>query len=211
MMTTTVGQISFHTPTDLLPKICGQRDGLLHCTFGRMNPPTTAHIDLIAQMECEAHMGENTHLAVYLSKTVNEKNPLTVDCRMPLIAEQWPRHHFEAAANLFEAMDLADQRAQAIGVRGIVWWTGTDRLADAKRLLLYPDRWDTPVLRIAELHRTDDRSATAMRAAALNSDYETFERLAGVTPNNIAMLFECVQTALTDGSLESTTKATKQL
>lgn len=211
MITTTVGNISYHTPAERLGAVVGKRDRLLHCTFGRMNPPTSAHIELIGHMENEMMMGDDSRVVVYLSNTQNMKNPLPVEQRIELLEDMFIDAVFRPVSNLFEAMDKANYFAEIMGADGIVWWTGTDRLADVQRLWLYPDRWQTPVLRIVELKRNvdDTRSATALRAAALNSDYETFEKLCGVHQDRIPQLFDEVRSLLTNGSLESKTKTAK--
>lgn len=213
MITTTHDKITLHTPDELWVEMAMSKDNLLHVTFGRMNPPTDAHLDLLMAMDDMVNMGTSSSAVVYLSETQDMSNPLTVGERAELLAPFTSVFAVEldSAANMFNAMSKADELAQERGARGIVWWIGSDRLEAAKRLWLYPDHWKTPLVRIVELIRLpeDDRSATAMRAAALNSDYETFERLAGTTVNQVQGLFDKLRSRLTDGSLESKTKTAK--
>lgn len=201
MITTTVGNTTYHTPEKFFALTSGE---YLHCTFGRMNPPTTAHLDMMAQMV------DQGDAITFLSQTVNEKNPLTFERRSELLDRVVWDMNFRAVKNLFDAMDVADSRCKLIEAKGIIWWCGSDRLADFKRLWLYPERWQSRVARIVEVHRLpdDNRSATAMRTAALNSDYETFKAMAGIHVEDVPLLFEEMRSLL-NGSLESKTKTTK--
>lgn len=175
----------------------------LHCTFGRMNPPTAAHIDIVDRIiEVSGH-----HCLIVLSQTQNIKNPLTYERRRQLITSVSPYSALTSAVSLFDAMDLVDDYATVNGFDSIVWWCGTDRVKDVKRFWLYPHRWKTAIIAIEEIIRSSDdkRSGTAMRAAALNRDYETFERLAGTQPSDVPILYEELIELLNNGSVESTT------
>lgn len=175
----------------------------LHCTFGRMNPPTKAHINIVNYIiEMSMH-----NCLIVLSQTQNNKNPISYSRRQELITTVAPHVSLTSATSLFHAMDLVDSYASENGFDTIVWWCGTDRVKDVKRLWLYPQRWKTTIIAIYEIIRSsnDERSGTAMRAAALNRDYETFERLAGTQPSDVPILYEELIELLNNGSVESTT------
>lgn len=212
--TTKHGKIVRHTQERMSDGVDGRSENILHVTFARMNPVTSAHIELLSLMASEIAAGKNCEGAVVLSQTKDLKNPLTVCERTQLLADvgfNTPQFSIFSASDMFTAMDRMTSYAAMYGYTGIVWWIGSDRLNAALRLWLYPNRWNVPLLRIMELQREpgDKRSATAMRAAALNSDYKTFEQLAGVHKDSVRPLFETLRSRLTDGSLESKTKTAK--
>lgn len=181
----------------------------LHVTFGRMNPPTVAHIQLIERMTIES----DRNFMVYLSNTHDMKNPLTFEERLIIITEMYGSliHHIRPANNIFDAMDDVDAFMQERGYENVVLWCGTDRLSAFQRVLLYPSRWKFTVSEIRELPRDgSDVSATAVRTAVVNRDTSTFSRMAACAYSRGAWLFETLYERLTDGRLESKTKTSKR-
>ncbi|MNC38385.1 hypothetical protein D3C75_869850 [compost metagenome] len=181
----------------------------LNVLFARMNPPTVAHETLIATM---ADRGED--FRIFLSETVNLENPLPVDIRKSIISECHPEYadKIDSARDLFIAMDKADAYMKEHGMTNIELWFGSDRLPAFERVLLYPDRWSFKVTGLNQLNRTSDVSATAVRAAAVNNDTTTYNRMAMGTPSIQGRLFDDLRERLTNGtaSLEGKTKTSKR-
>lgn len=179
----------------------------LHVLFGRMNPPTVAHEMLLERM---IDMSQG-HFRVFLSNSWNLENPLTPEERISIINSILPQtvDHIEGARDLFTAMDQVDVYMQEHGYEEIVLWTGTDRVPAVERVKLYPDRWKFKVAGISEYERDSDVSATAVRTAVVNKDTTTYNRMAMGNPYEHDWLFDTLYERLTDGSLQSKTKASK--
>lgn len=177
----------------------------LHVTFARMNPPTTAHIDLIQQMQ---NAGDSY---VVLSTKQNDKNPLHYLYRTTILRSVISSRNVGCANDLFDAMDLVDHICKERGYKKIVIWAGTDRIPAMERVKLYPDRWSFKVKDICEIPRpVDGVSATAARAAVVNNQYDLFKSLIGAPEELHEDLYKHLQEVLTNGSLESTTKTGKR-
>lgn len=174
-----------------------------------MNPPTTAHMNLIEQMTIES----DRNFMVYLSTTNDVKNPLTFEERLIVITEMYSSLacHIRPAKSIFDAMDDVDTFMQERGYTDLVLWCGTDRVPAFERVLLYPARWKFKVKEIKVLSRDgSDVSATALRAAAVNRDTHTFSRMAACAYSRGAWLFETLHERLTNGSLESKASTNKR-
>lgn len=179
----------------------------LHVLFARMNPPTVAHETLLATM---VDRGED--FRIYLSETVNLENPLPVEIRKKIISECHPEYadKIDSARDMFTAMDKADAYMKERGMTNIELWFGSDRLPAFERVLLYPDRWSFKVTGLNQLNRTSDVSATAVRAAVVNKDTTTYNRMAMGLPAVHDGLFDDLYERLTNGSLESKAKTSKR-
>lgn len=190
----------------------------LHVVFGRMNPPTTAH-QLLLNTILEESEG---HCRVYLSETQNLENPLSVAERQLTLSKSIPElgdplcgdsifdYKVDSARDLFTAMDKADMFMEEHKYTEIMLWCGSDRIPAVERVLLYPQRWKFKVAGINTLNRTDsDVSATAVRAAVVNKDTTTYNRMAMASPFRQDWLFDILHERLTNGSLESKAKTGK--
>lgn len=179
----------------------------LHVMFGRMNPPTVAHEALLERMIAVSQ----GHFRVFLSNSWNLENPLTLNERTSIInsilSETVDR--IEGARDLFMAMDQVDAYMQEHGYEEIILWTGTDRVSAVERVKLYPERWKFVVAGIREYERESDVSATAVRAAVVNKDTTTYNRMSMSIPYEHDWLFDTLYERLTDGSLQSKTKTSK--
>lgn len=190
----------------------------LHVLFGRMNPPTVAHETLLNAIIEES----GGHCRIYLSETRNLENPLTYGERALTISKFIPElgdpldgdtifeYKIDSARDLFTAMDKADFFMEEHGYTDIILWCGSDRVPAVERVLLYPDRWKFKVAGINTLNRADsDVSATAVRAAVVNKDTTTYNRMSMGSPLSENRLFDILHERLTNGSLESKAKAGK--
>lgn len=190
----------------------------LHVLFGRMNPPTAAHQTLLNTIIEES----GGHCRIYLSETQNLENPLTYAERALTISKSIPElgdpldgdaifeYKIDGARDLFVAMDKVDFFMQERGYTDIILWCGSDRVPAVQRVLLYPERWKFKVAGINTLDRTtSDVSATAVRAAVVNKDTTTYNRMAMASPYSQDWLFDILHERLTNGSLQSKTKASK--
>lgn len=190
----------------------------LHVLFGRMNPPTVAHQTLLNTI-IEQSEG---HFRIYLSETQNLENPLSVAERQLTIAKSCPEvgdpldgdsifsFKVDSARDLFTAMDKVDLYMEDYDYTEIVLWCGSDRIPAVNRVLLYPERWKFKVASINTIDRTaSDVSATAVRAAVVNKDTTTYNRMAMASPFRQDWLFDILHERLTNGSLESKAKTGK--
>lgn len=190
----------------------------LHVLFGRMNPPTVAHQTLLNAI-IEKSEG---HFRIYLSETMNLENPLSVAERQMTLSKSLPElgdpldgdsiftYKVDSARDLFTAMDKVDLYVEDYDYTEIVLWCGSDRIPAVNRVLLYPERWKFKVASINTIDRTtSDVSATAVRTAVVNKDTTTYNRMAMASPFRQDWLFDTLYERLTNGSLESKTKAGK--
>ena len=143
---------------------------------------------------------------------MNLENPLPVENRKKIISECYPAYadKIDSARDLFAAMDKADAYMKERGMTDIELWFGSDRLPAFQRVLLYPDRWSFRVAGLNQLNRTSDTSATAVRAAVVNKDTTTYNRMAMGLPYVHEGLFDDLYERLTNGSLQSKTKTGKR-
>lgn len=220
-------KIVYHTKDGQTHKDCpfNYDDQALCAMFGRMNPPTLAHMNIIEHME-RAFPGGNLPLIVVSDTSGNDTNPLSAELRK-LLLNTWCGSHVTNAKDLFAAAGIAGDILQSQNIydgvtKNVLWFVGTDRLEGIKRLWLYPDNFQQINIVIAEVIRDVDSeqniSASAMRAAVLNNDRETFDNMSAFSPDafgefdpNLAndVMWKQIETVQQYGSLESKVKTTK--
>lgn len=76
-------------------------------TFGRFQPPTKGHINHIKTMVRYAQQKGIPH-TVYISSTVNQDNPLSVNDRVAILKQAIPEVNVQSAVNMFEVLKYID-------------------------------------------------------------------------------------------------------
>ena len=160
-------------------------------TFGRLNPPTIGHgkvFDAIAKQQSK-NTGSKMHIFVSHSQDA-KKNPLSYNKKVAYIRKMFPKYAKNVvtskARTIFEvAVELHDK-----GYKSIIMVVGSDRVAEFEKLLNeyngvegrhgYYGFDNIEVVSAGE--RDPDAegaagmSASKMRAAAVDGDFESFEK-----------------------------------
>ena len=162
----------------------GTKENPLTVAFGRFNPPTTGHQKLFSAAKNIASGGE---LRIYPSRTVDpKKNPLDPATKIKYMKQMFPDYEEQIVDNedmrsIFNVLTAADED----GFKEITIVVGSDRLGEFKSLAnkyngqLY--NFDQiNVLSAGERDSDSDNvegmSASKLRKAAAEDDYEAFKR-----------------------------------
>lgn len=144
---------------------------------GRLNPPTKAHTQVIPKQM------KKTDLPVVLflvrgKKSDLRKNPLKVEEQLKMIKKS-------AGNNIDDIIVIPDgfigtviDEARNRDLEPVKLFTGSDRFKNYKsQMKRYQDKWNTD-LEVSEIKRNDeDISATKLREAVKNDDFDSFLKL----------------------------------
>ena len=158
-------------------------------TFGRFNPPTTGHEKLIEKVKKIAG-GDDYYIFPSHSQN-NKKDPLPLAKKVAYMRDMFPKHKRNIIANnkLKTVLDIAVYFHQQ-GYVELNMVVGSDRVAEFKKLLTtYNGQekrhgfYDFDTIQIFSAGERDPdaegvtgMSASKMRAAATNNDYDTFQK-----------------------------------
>ena len=158
-------------------------------TFGRFNPPTTGHEKLIEKVKKIAG-GDDYYIFPSHSQN-NKKDPLPLAKKVAYMRDMFPKHKRSIIANnkLKTVLDIAVYFHQQ-GYVELNMVVGSDRVAEFKKLLTtYNGQekrhgfYDFDTIQIFSAGERDPdaegvtgMSASKMRAAATNNDYDTFQK-----------------------------------
>lgn len=160
-------------------------------SFGRFNPPTVGHELLIKKIESEAKK-RGADFFVYPSHSQDpKKNPLTHDQKINFMKLMFPKFRSNIIkSDVKNAIDVAVSLYKTGEYKNLVMVVGSDRVENFKNLLekyngveakhgVY--KFDTiQVVSAGERDPDADdvtgMSASKMRAAAKENDYETFRK-----------------------------------
>ena len=186
--------------------------------FGRMNPPTIGHAELLKKTAESAMNGE---YYIFASKTNDKKdNPLPYNVKLGFLKELFP----EFASHIVEDPAiktplLAADWLYSKGIRAITMVAGSDRLPQYEKLM---ESWNSPEIRekynrepciitfVSSGEREDGAegvagvSASGARAAAKAGNFDVFKQTTGTDGNIAKKLFNAVRNGL---GLESITEA----
>ena len=150
--------------------------------FGRFNPPTVGHEKLLNGAKSVAGGGE---LRIYPSRSTDpKKNPLEPDEKTNMMKKMFPDHaedivNDEGIKTIFDALQLASEE----GYSNVQIVVGSDRVAEFDSLAqkYYSDKFDNIETisagdRDAEGEGVEGMSASKMRQAATENDFEAFRR-----------------------------------
>ena len=158
-------------------------------TFGRFNPPTTGHEKLIEKVKKIAG-GDDYYIFPSHSQN-NKKDPLPLAKKVAYMRDMFPKHKRNIIANnklktvLYIAVYFHEQ-----GYVELNMVVGSDRVAEFKKLLTtYNGQekrhgfYDFDTIQIFSAGERDPdaegvtgMSASKMRSAATNNDYDTFQK-----------------------------------
>lgn len=190
-------------------------------TFGRFNPPTVGHKKLIDRVKAEAKGGE---YRIYPSQTTDpQKNPLSPSEKVKYMKMAYPQHADYISTNtklrtIFDVLtSLYDD-----GYTDVTIIVGGDRVSEFKSLALkyngqLYDFNDIIVTsagdRDPDADGVEGMSASKMRAAAAEGDFETFKK--GI-PNEMGLkdkerLFKAIRSGMQLESVEDFCDASYQL
>ena len=147
--------------------------------FGRFNPPTIGHKKLLDS----AKSISDGDLKIYPSRSYDpKKNPLDPNQKTALMKKMFPDHaeyivNDEGVRTIFDALDLAKEE----GYSNVKIVVGSDRVAEFDSLAqkYYGDEFESIETisageRDAEGEGVEGMSASKMRKAASENDFETF-------------------------------------
>ena len=150
--------------------------------FGRFNPPTVGHEKLLDNAKSVAGDGE---LRIYPSRSNDpKKNPLEPDEKANMMKKMFPDHaeniiNDEGIRTIFDALKLASEE----GYSNVQIVVGSDRVAEFDSLAqkYYGDKFDNIETisagdRDAEGEGVEGMSASKMRQAATENDFEAFRQ-----------------------------------
>jgi|TARA_R110001592_G_scaffold4891_3_gene27112 nicotinamide mononucleotide adenylyltransferase len=160
-------------------------------TFGRLNPPTIGHGKLIDAMAKQQSKNSGSEMHIFVSHSQDaKKNPLSYNKKVAYIRKMFPKYAKNVltskARTIFEvAVALHDK-----GYKAIVMVVGSDRVAEFEKLLNeyngvesrhgYYGFDNIEVVSAGErdpdAEGATGMSASKMRAAAVEGDFESFKK-----------------------------------
>ena len=167
--------------------------GAKHVTFcfGRMNPPTIGHKQVLDTMK-----SQGGDMRIFVSQTQDKKkNPLDYATKIKFIKEMFPEYAGDVVDN--SGLNTIGKVASYLheqGYNSATFVAGSDRLEDMKSLLTQYNGvegkahgfYDFEVLDFVSSGEREDGaegvtgvSASGARAAAANNDFESFQEATG--------------------------------
>lgn len=151
--------------------------------FGRFNPPTVGHKKLL---DAAAQVSGSGDMRVYPSRSQDpKKNPLDPDEKAELMRKMFPDHadsiiNDSDVRTIFDALKIVDEE----GYKNVNIVVGSDRVAEFENLAnKYNGKlYNFDDLEVISAGERDDgegvsgMSASKMRKAAAESDFETFRK-----------------------------------
>ena len=169
----------------------GKRSQSITLVFGRFNPPTVGHKKLLDASRTASGEGD---LRIYPSRSVDpKKNPLEPDDKVEMMKMMFPDHAEDIindsnVKTIFDALKIADED----GYSDVKIVVGSDRVSEFDSLsqkyngeLYNFDSIETISAgeRDADSEGVEGMSASKMRKAAAENDFETFR--SGI-PDNVS-------------------------
>ena len=205
-------------PADLRPekkKPENKKDGgSLTFGFGRFNPPTTGHEKLLDTISKTA--GEGGQYRVYPSRSQDaKKNPLDPKDKINYMRQMFPKHanaivDDENTRSIFDVL----KGAHAKGYKTVNVVVGSDRVKEFENLAnkYNGQLYDFDKINIVSAGERDatakgveGMSASKLRKAAMDDDYETFS--SGISKNiddkSTKKLYNTIQKAMRKGKSEA--------
>ena len=190
-------------------------------TFGRFNPPTTGHEKLIQKV---AKIAGGDDFYIFPSHSQNpKKDPLSFTKKVAYMRDMFPRYKRNIlATNMKTVLDIAVYFHEQ-GYKELNMVVGSDRVAEFKKLLTtYNGKdarhgfYDFDTIQIFSAGDRDPdaegvtgMSASKMRAAASNNDYESFKKGLPMSFKNGNKLFKDVRKGM--GLRENSTYSEAQI
>ena len=162
----------------------GMMSADLTIAFGRFNPPTIGHEKLLQAAEKAAQGGD---LKIYPSRTQDaKKNPLDPDMKISYMRKMFPKYE-EQIVNDNEMKSIFNVLTTAYeeGYKSVNIIVGADRQAEFENLAnkYNKDLYDFKQIRVisagvrdADAEGVEGMSASKMRKAVADNDFEAFKR-----------------------------------
>jgi len=156
----------------------------LTVAFGRFNPPTVGHEKLLSGARKAAVGGE---LKIYPSRTQDpKKNPLDPDMKVSFMKKMFPDFaenivNDDDMRSIFNVLTTADEQ----GYRNVNIVVGSDRQAEFENLAqkYNGELYDFDLIRVisagvrdADAEGVEGMSASKMRKAVMDDDFDSFRR-----------------------------------
>ena len=167
--------------------------GAKHMTFcfGRMNPPTIGHKQVLDTMK-----SQGGDMRIFVSQTQDKKkNPLDYGTKIKFIKEMFPEYAGDVVDNAgLNTIGKVASYLHEQGYNAVTFVAGSDRLEDMKNLLTQYNGvegkahgfYDFEVLDFVSSGEREDGaegvagvSASGARLAAANNDFEAFKEATG--------------------------------
>ena len=151
--------------------------------FGRFNPPTTGHKKLL---DSASNISAGAELRVYPSRSQDpKKNPLDPSTKIEYMKKMFPKYEEniiddENMKSIFDVLKTADEE----GFTDVTIVVGADRLGEFKNLdnKYNGDLYTYDMINVvsagerdADAEGVEGMSASKMRKAAVDNDFETFK------------------------------------
>ena len=156
--------------------------GLVTIVFGRFNPPTVGHQKLLSSASSISSGGE---LKIYPSRTQDpKKNPLDPSTKVEYMKKMFPKYkdniiNDDKMKSIFDVLQAADED----GYNEVTIVVGADRLSEFKNLAnkYNGELYNFDLINVVSAGERDadsagveGMSASKMRKAAADNDFETF-------------------------------------
>jgi len=183
-----------------------QETDTLTVAFGRFNPPTVGHGKLLSAAKRASSGGD---LKIYPSRTQDpKKNPLDPDMKVSFMRKMFPEFG-EEIINDYEMKNIFDvlKNADGDGYKFINIIVGSDRQAEFENLAqkYNGQLYDFELIRVisagvrdADAEGVEGMSASKMRKAVIDDDFESFRNGTPKELNNddTKSLFDAVRTGM---------------
>ena len=174
--------------------------------FGRFNPPTIGHEKLLQAAEKAAQGGD---FKIYPSRTQDaKKNPLDPDMKVSYMRKMFPKYE-EQIVNDSEMISIFNVLTTAYeeGYKNVNIIVGADRQAEFENLAnkYNKDLYDFKQIRVisagvrdADAEGVEGMSASKMRKAVADDDYEAFKKGTpkGINDGETRTLFDAVRAGM---------------
>ena len=180
--------------------------GNIAITFGRFNPPTVGHEKLLQAAKKASAGGD---LKIYPSRTQdNKKNPLDPDMKVSYMRKMFPKYE-EQIVNDSEMISIFNVLTTAYeeGYKNVNIIVGADRQAEFENLAnkYNKDLYDFKQIRVisagvrdADAEGVEGMSASKMRKAVMDDDFEAFKKGTpkGINDGETRTLFDAVRAGM---------------
>ena len=174
--------------------------------FGRFNPPTIGHEKLLQAAEKAAQGGD---FKIYPSRTQDaKKNPLDPDMKVSFMRKMFPKYE-EQIVNDSEMISIFNVLTTAYeeGYKNVNIIVGADRQAEFENLAnkYNKDLYDFKQIRVisagvrdADAEGVEGMSASKMRKAVTDDDYDAFKRgtPSGLNDGEVRSLYDAVRAGM---------------
>ena len=174
--------------------------------FGRFNPPTIGHEKLLQAAEKAAQGGD---FKIYPSRTQDpKKNPLDPDMKVSYMRKMFPKYE-EQIVNDSEMISIFNVLTTAYeeGYKNVNIIVGADRQAEFENLAnkYNKDLYDFKQIRVisagvrdADAEGVEGMSASKMRKAVMDDDFESFKKGTpkGINDGETRTLFDAVRAGM---------------